>query len=402
MKPTRRFGLQVAASAVVSALLVTSAPAAPYRAPAPPARLHDLVFLFPASFEVVETSGSGPFTIIRTGHGAARGSVDYATADGTAIAGSDYVAKNGTISLGYPDDATEVQIGILDDSTVEGPETVDVNLSNPAGAAGMILRFPYTGTMTIIDDDGPARISFATAAYSNFEHRSGMQISIIRSGDASGSSTVSYSTADGTAVAGDDYVEVPPTTVEFAPGERVKRQTIRFVNDSVAEEPENLTVSLADPAGAELADPAVTAIEILDDDSGSSDMTPPVSSFHRPLNGKTYKRKSPYAKELHISPGDEGSGLDKVQLAIRMKRRNGSCAWYRGSGFRSGNCSKKKWVTLKTRLFIVYELEKRLKPTTKKTGIKKYTALARATDKAGNVESEFVAGRNKVNYRIAP
>jgi hypothetical protein len=376
----------------------------PAFAPAAPERraLHDLVYLSPDTFEVIESSVSGPFTIIRTGHGTMRGTVDYATADGTAVAGSDYQPKSGTTSLEAPDDATEILVNVLNDSEVEGPETVDVALSNPSGAPGMILRFPFTGTMTIIDDDGPARISLATAEYSNFENRSGLAISIIRSGDTSGTSTVSYATTDGTAVAGEDYEPAPPTTVEFAPGERVKRLTIPLVNDSVAEDPEQLSVSLSDPGGAALAEPSTAVIEILDDDSGSSDTTPPVTNFHRPLNGATYKRKSPYAKELHVSPGDEGSGLDKVQLALRMKRRNGSCAWYRGSGFRSGNCSRKKWVQLKTRLFIVYQLKKRLKPSTKKTGIKKYTAFARAIDKAGNVERKFEAGRNKMTYRIVP
>jgi Calx-beta domain len=387
----------VAAVLILGLVGAAFAPASPRRA-----SLHDLVFLNPPTFLVTENFGTGTFTVVRTGHGTARGTVDYATADGTAQEGSDYQAKSGTVTLGHPDDAAEIFVNVHNNSEVEAPETVNITLTNPSGAPGMILRFPFTGTMTIIDDDGPSRISIATATYSNFEHRSGVDVAIIRSGDPGGAASVSFATTDGTAVAGEDYEPVPPTTIEFAPGERLKRQTITFVNDRVPEDPERLTVQLGDPVGAVLADPSVADIEILDDDSGSSDVTPPVTNFHRPLNGATYKRKSPYAKELHVSPGDEGSGLDKVQLALRMKRRNGSCAWYRGSGFRTGNCSQKKWVQLKTRLFIVYQLKKRLKPSTMKTGIKKYTAFARAIDKAGNVERKFEAGRNKMTYRIVP
>jgi hypothetical protein len=394
MKP----GVRVGAPAVAFALLLTAIPAAASTAPP----MHDLVFLFPVTFEVTESAGTGGFSIQRTGHGAQNGTVDYATSDGSAVSGSDYTSKSGTVSLGFPDDATEVQVPVINDSTEEAPETVNVTLSNPAGAPDMIVRFPVTGTMTIIDDDGPARISFGNATYSDFENRSGLAVSIIRSGDASGTATVSYSTSDGGAVAGDDYEGIAGTTVEFAPGERVKRETISFINDSVGEDPEDLTVSLSDPVGAAIADPSATTVEILDDDSGSSDTTPPVTSFHRPRNGKTYKRSSPYAKELHVSPGDEGSGLDTVQLALQKKRRDGTCAWYRGTRFRSGKCSVKKWVDLKRRLFIIYRLKNRLKPTTKKTGLKKYIAFSRATDKAGNTESVFEAGRNKVTYKIAP
>lgn len=401
---TRRYAGQAGIAALVLALLSTSAPAAPISAPAPARSkaLHDLVYLFPATFEVVETSFSGSFTILRTGHGAMRGTVDFATADGSATAGPDYTARTGTVSLSYPDAANEVFVTVKDDSEVEGPETVNIDLSNPAGAPGMILRAPITGTMTIIDDDGPGRISLSTATYSNFENRSTVVISLIRSGDASGSASITYSTADGTAVAGDDYIAVPPTTVEFGPGERVKRQNISLVNDSIAEDPESFVVTLTDPTGADAAEPASAEIELLDDDSSSSDMTAPVTSFHRPMHKAKYKRKSPYAKEVHISPGDEGSGLDEVHFALRMKRRDGTCAWYRGSAFRSGDCAKRKWVQVKTRLFIVYRLKKRLKPAIRKTGIRHYTAFARATDNAGNVEREFEAGRNKMRYRIVP
>ena len=377
---------------------MTSAPAG--RAPAP---LHDIVFLSPATFEVVESpSAAGALTIIRTGHGMMRGTVDYSTADGTAEAPSDYQARTGTVSLQAPDAATEVQITVVDDTEVEEPETVDVALSNPSDAPGMILRFPYTGSMTIIDNDGPARISLAAATYSNFENRSTIQFSIIRSGDASGESSVSLETQDGTAVAGDDYTQISPTSVEFAPGERVKRQTISLINDSAAEEPEQLSVSLSDPQGATAAEPSAAQVEILDDDSESSDTTPPVTNIHRPRHGAKYKTTSPYAKELHVSPGDEGSGLDKVELALRKKKRNGKCAWYRGSEFRPGSCSSKKWVRLKTKLFIVYQLKERLKPATVKTGIKNYTAFARAVDRAGNVERQFEAGRNKMTFKIVP
>ena len=389
-------GRRPGACVLIIALAMTSAPAALGRP------LHDLVYLSPATFTVVESTGTGPFTITRIGHGTVRGTVDYATADGTASAGSDYESRSGTASLQAPDGATEINVPVVPDNEVEGPETVDIALSNPSGAPGMILRFPFTGTMTIIDDDGPARVSLAAASYSNFENRSGVEISIIRSGDASGSSSVSVATSDGTARAGTDYEALPPTLVDFAPGERVKRQRISLLNDSVAEDPEQLAVTLSDPTGSDLADPSEAEIEIFDDDSGSSDTTPPVTSIHRPMNGAKYRRSSPYAKELHVSPGDEGSGLSKVELSLRMKRRNGRCAWYTGSRFRSGNCSKKKWVRLKTKLFIVYRLDKRLKPANKKTGIKNYTAFARATDRAGNVERKFEAGRNRMTYRIIP
>jgi hypothetical protein len=48
--------------------------------------------------------------------------VDYATADGTAIAGSDYVAKSGTLTFAPGDSVKTVVVDITDDAVAEGRE----------------------------------------------------------------------------------------------------------------------------------------------------------------------------------------------------------------------------------------------------------------------------------------
>jgi subtilisin family serine protease len=75
--------------------------------------------------------------------------VDYATADATATAGSDYVAKTG--SLSFPPGQTSQTIGVTvnGDTTVEPDETFLVNLANPAWAT----IADGQGTATITHDD---------------------------------------------------------------------------------------------------------------------------------------------------------------------------------------------------------------------------------------------------------
>ena len=57
-------------------------------------------------------------------------SVDYATSDGTAVAGADYVADNGTVTFNPGVTTQNVQIAILDDQLDEVNEAFNVSLSN--------------------------------------------------------------------------------------------------------------------------------------------------------------------------------------------------------------------------------------------------------------------------------
>lgn len=60
-------------------------------------------------------------------------SVDYATADGTALAGSDYIATNGTLTFLAGETSKSVRVTITGDLPPESDETFYVNLSNAGG-----------------------------------------------------------------------------------------------------------------------------------------------------------------------------------------------------------------------------------------------------------------------------
>ena len=75
--------------------------------------------------------------------------VDYATADGTATAGSDYAPVTGTLTFRSGSTTQTIQVTILADSAVEDTETFTVMLSGPAGAG----LADATATGTIVDRD---------------------------------------------------------------------------------------------------------------------------------------------------------------------------------------------------------------------------------------------------------
>ncbi|MFW5765807.1 MAG: glycoside hydrolase family 9 protein [Coleofasciculus sp.] len=76
-------------------------------------------------------------------------SVNYATANDTAIAGSDYTAKSGTLSFNPGQTSKTFSVPILGDTTVEGNETFKVNLSQASNAT----IGDSQGVGTILNDD---------------------------------------------------------------------------------------------------------------------------------------------------------------------------------------------------------------------------------------------------------
>jgi hypothetical protein len=61
-------------------------------------------------------------------------SVQYSTSDGTATAGSDYAAANGTLAFKPGETAKTISITVNGDTAVESDETVNVTLLNPVNA----------------------------------------------------------------------------------------------------------------------------------------------------------------------------------------------------------------------------------------------------------------------------
>src|SRR5262249_31951614 len=104
-----------------------------------------------AAFSVNENGGTATITVTRTGGSNVPVSVNFATSNGTATAGSDYPATSGTLNFGVGQTRRPSTIPITDDTLVEGNETVNLTLSTPAG--GATLGSQATAVLTIVDND---------------------------------------------------------------------------------------------------------------------------------------------------------------------------------------------------------------------------------------------------------
>jgi hypothetical protein len=96
------------------------------------------------------------FTVTRSGDTTAAVTLNYATADGTGVAGTDYTAKSGTVSFGSGETTAEIRVPVISNARFQANRTLTVTLSPGTGAVTIDTA---TGTGTITDDDAPATVA---------------------------------------------------------------------------------------------------------------------------------------------------------------------------------------------------------------------------------------------------
>lgn len=106
-----------------------------------------------AKYYIHEDEGALRVTV-RRGNDLALGpfTVDYATVDGTALAGQDYVATNGTLAFAAGELSGSFEVPIINDGILEADENFRVLLSNVSGDAG--LGTVTNLTVTLCDATG--------------------------------------------------------------------------------------------------------------------------------------------------------------------------------------------------------------------------------------------------------
>jgi hypothetical protein len=174
--------------------------------------------------------------------------VSYATADGTATAGSDYGAATGTVTFAPGETSKTVAVTVNGDRTFEPDETLKLNVT--------LGGTTVTGTGTVANDDPVPTVSAGdvTVDEGSAGQTTDAAFTVGLTNPSSGTVTVGYRVADGTALAADgDYV--PATgTLTFAPGETTKTVAVQIRGDATYEPDETFTLALSNTTGATLGD----------------------------------------------------------------------------------------------------------------------------------------------------
>jgi hypothetical protein len=197
--------------------------------------------------------------------------VSYATANGTAIAGSDYVAVAPTVvAFNVGSTVAYARVLINGDVLHEPNETFLVNLSSPQNAA--IAGAPSgsgQGVSTILNDDTAPALSINDVSVAEGNAGTKLLTFTVTLSKTSGQTiTVNYATANGTAQAGTDYV-AQNGTLTFAPGSALTRTVSIVINgDAVVEGNETLLVLLSGATNASISKARGVGTITNDDASG--------------------------------------------------------------------------------------------------------------------------------------
>jgi hypothetical protein len=246
-----------------SAAPVSSAPAS-----VPTAASDPLVFSA-SNYSVAQNAGSVSLTVTRTGAATAAASVDYATIDGTAVGGTDYSTTGGTLNWAENDSSAKTIIVPVSNSTpYSGSKSFSVALAKPSASAE--IATPDVATVTISGDAtiGVGSLQFSASSYEVSQNASTITVTVNRTSGSSGAVSVSYTTSDGTAVAGTDYTAASGA-LSWADGDATSKTfLVAISNVTPFSGSKAFAIALSDPrAGATLGSIGAAAVTITGDAS---------------------------------------------------------------------------------------------------------------------------------------
>jgi hypothetical protein len=213
---------------------------------------------------VVEGTGgttNAVFTVILSALSRQVVTVNFATADGTAIAGTDYTAVSGTVTFPLTTLTETISVPITTDALVEPNRTFAVNLSSVVNAT----LSAGSGTGTIIDDDALPVLSIGGMTAIEGNTTKTFTFPVTLSAASALPVTVKYTTSDGTATAGSDYTALSGT-LTIPAGATSGSIKVKVKGDTVVEPDETFFVTLSAPTNAGIAVAQATGT-ILNDDA---------------------------------------------------------------------------------------------------------------------------------------
>src|SRR5262249_6467663 len=188
----------------------------------------------PGKFRVAQTLASSTPTV-----------VNY-TVGGTATPGGDYTALSGTVTIPAGALFADIDVTVLNDSVVEGTETVSVTLNSiTSGDPDISINLGGNSASLDVTDNDTATVSVNGAIQGN-EGSPGTvnaTFTVTQSAQSSTDTVVNF-TLGGTAVEGSDYTPITHS-VTIPAAATTATITIPVTNDALLEGTETVTVTLS-------------------------------------------------------------------------------------------------------------------------------------------------------------
>lgn len=192
--------------------------------------------------------------------------VDFASSDGTAVAGADYTAVSGTLTFAPGETSKSITVSTTDDALYEGAtdETLVVTLAN--GTNGTITT--ATGAASITDNETLPTVTFASAAQTVSESAGTVTVTMTLSGTSVSSISVPY-TITGTATASLDH-DLNDGTLNITAGQTTADVTFSVSDDAIYEGTETVILTMGSPTNATSLAPTVHIVSITNNDTAPS------------------------------------------------------------------------------------------------------------------------------------
>ncbi|PWU09214.1 MAG: hypothetical protein C5B50_27820 [Verrucomicrobia bacterium] len=101
-----------------------------------------------ATYTTNENAGAVTLTIIKQGTNSGTVAIGYGTADGSALAGTNYTSTFGTLNFSSTNTSKTISISLLDDALFNGNKTFTVSLGPSNGAA---IAYPAVATVRLLE-----------------------------------------------------------------------------------------------------------------------------------------------------------------------------------------------------------------------------------------------------------
>ena len=233
---------------------------------------NDSIFtLVTTSSTVTESDGFGNpnsvnLNILRTGNIDSDVTLPVTTVQGSAFAFLDYSPVTANLVFGAGQSITNVTLGIVNDTVVEGAENFILQLNTPMGEASL---GGITNTLVNITDDDSS-LEFQLSATNVLENAGTISVAVNRTGNLNSQVKVGYLMTDGTARAGEDYVS-QSGELTFTAGEMGKVIPVTLLNDQFVEGAESFQVRLLFVTeGQANVNPSADTLQVNIDDDDSS------------------------------------------------------------------------------------------------------------------------------------
>ena len=210
-----------------------------------------------------ESGDTGTFTVSRSGSTASSLTVFYSMS-GSAQNGSDYQTLSGSVAIPAGASSANITVTPIDDTIVEGNETVVLTLS---ANAAYTVGSPSSATVTIADNDSPPPLPTVTVVASDAnasETGDTGTFTVSRSGSTASSLTVFYSMS-GSAQNGSDY-QTLSGSVAIPAGASSANITLVPINDTIVEGNETAVLTLSPNAAYSVGSPNNSTVTIADND----------------------------------------------------------------------------------------------------------------------------------------